>query len=215
MSTRRRLLRGFALGFLLAGSQTARSDEGPDWAAAFIRDIGNEIADIARSSQPLSERQRRLQTLIDRVADVDDAARFCLGRFWRQATPAQQSEYLQLFHAILMKVVLARIHTEAQDRTEVQVTIRRPAQREDGVYVPTVVERTGNPPVEVTWVVRADALHPRLIDVIAEGTSLRLTVRSDYSGFLAQHANNIDLLLQALREQACDNCAPPKAAAAR
>jgi phospholipid transport system substrate-binding protein len=69
-----------------------------------------------------------------------------------------------------------------------------------------VVERSGSAPIQVTWVVSPDALHPRLVDVIAEGTSLRLTIRSDYNAFLIRHEDNIDALLQALREQACNNC---------
>jgi phospholipid transport system substrate-binding protein len=193
----------------------AWSDVGTDWAAAFIRQIGNEIADIVGSPGSADERRQRLQILIDRVADVDDAARFCLGRFWRQASPAQQSEYLVLFHSVLMNVVLARITAESQASSQVHVTINRPEMRQEAVYVPTIVERSGNPPVQVTWVVRADALHPRLLDVIAEGTSLRLTVRSDYNAFLTRHDNNIDLLVQALRDQLCDRCASTTSSAAR
>ena len=207
MSTRRQSLQ---LGFFLAvwsRSRRAWSNEGTDWAADFIRQIGNEIADIAASGATADERRQRLQNLVDRVADVDGAARFCLGRFWRKATPAQQGEYVGLFRTILMKVVLTHINAESEVRKEVRVTIGRPEVRQDGVFVPTVVERSGSAPIHVTWVVSADALHPRLIDVIAEGTSLRLTIRSDYSAFLLRHEDNIDALLQALREQACNSCA--------
>jgi phospholipid transport system substrate-binding protein len=108
-----------------------------------------------------------------------------------------------------MRILLAHISAESQARkNEVRVTIAHPDLRQDGVYVPTTIERSGNPPVRVTWVVRADALNPRLIDVIAEGVSLRLTVRNDYSAFLLHHGNNIDSLLEAMRNQTCDDCAP-------
>jgi phospholipid transport system substrate-binding protein len=209
------LLHFVAFASLWARSPGAWSDGDTDWAVAFIRQIGNEIANIVGSPGPANERRRRLQSLVDGVADVDDVARFCLGRFWRQASPAQQSEYVALFHTILMKVVLIRINAESPARSEVHVTTSHPEMRQDSVYVPTVVERSGNPPVQVTWVVRADMLHPRLIDVIAEGTSLRLTVRSDYNAFLTRHGNNIDILLQALRDQACEGCVPTTSSAVR
>ena len=207
MSTRRQSLQFAAVLFLWGRSRRAWSREDTDWAADFIRQIGNEIADIAASGATADERRQRLQNLVDRAADVDGAARFCLGRFWRKATPVQQSEYVGLFHTILMKVVLTHINAESEVRKEVRVTIGRPEVRQDGVFVPTVVQRSGSPPIQVTWVVSADALHPRLIDVIAEGTSLRLTIRSDYNAFLLRHEDNIDALLQALREQACNSCA--------
>jgi phospholipid transport system substrate-binding protein len=193
---------------LLAWSPRALSDGSIDWAAAFIRQIGNEIADIADSPGSEDERRQRLQHLVDQVADVDDAARFCLGRFWHLASRPQQSQYVALFHTVLMKVVLARINAESQVRSRVHIAVNPPELRQEGVYVPTVVERGSNPPAQVTWVVRADPLHPRLIDVIAEGTSLRLTVRSDYYAFLTRHDNDIDMLLRALRNQACDDCTP-------
>lgn len=215
MSTRRQLLHLAAFLSLWVRSRCAWSNDTPDWAAEFIRQIGREIAEIAASGVPVNERRQRLQSLVDRAADVDGAARFCLGRFWRKASPGQQSEYVSLFHTILMKVVLAHINAETQVRKEVRVTTGRPEVRQDGIFVPTVVERSGNPPIQVTWVVGADALHPRLVDVVAEGTSLRLTLRSDYNAFLTRNNDNIDALLQALRQQACENCTTPTLPAAR
>ena len=94
-------------------------------------------------------------------------ARFCLGRFWRQATPAQQQDYVRVFHAVLMNAVLSRVGD--YEHNEVRVMIDRPETREGAIHVPTVVERTGNPPVRVIWVVGADADNPRIVDVIAEG----------------------------------------------
>lgn len=215
MSTRRQLFHFVAFLSLWVRSRRAWSNDSVDWAVDFIRQTGNEIADIAASGAPANERRQRLQNLVDRAADVEGAARFCLGRFWRKASPAQQGEYVGLFHTILMKVVLAHINAESAARTTVRVTIGRPEVRQESVFVPTVVERSGNPPIQVTWAVSPDALHPRLIDVVAEGTSLRLTIRSDYSAFLMHHDNNIDALLQALREQACNACKPTTLPAAR
>ena len=215
MSTRRQMFHLVTFLSLWVPSRRAWSNDGNEWAVGFIRQIGNEIADIVARGAPAPERRERLQTLVDRAADVDGAARFCLGRFWRKASPMQQGEYVGLFHTILMKVLLTHINAELQTRTAVKVTIGRPEVRQDGVFVPTVVERSGNPPIQVTWVVSADALHPRLIDVVAEGTSLRLTIRSDYYAFLMHHDDNIDALLQALREQACNDCRTTTLPAAR
>ena len=42
----------------------------------------------------------------------------------------------------------------------------------------------------------------KIIDVIAEGTSLRLTQRSDYSSYLAHNNNSVQALINALKQQA-------------
>jgi phospholipid transport system substrate-binding protein len=46
---------------------------------------------------------------------------------------------------------------------------------------------------------------PKVVDVIAEGTSLRITQRDDYASFLTQHGDNIDGLLDAIRHQLSQN----------
>jgi phospholipid transport system substrate-binding protein len=168
-------------------------------AAAFIKQTGQEMASLIGGAPTIAEKRRRLQPFIDRVVDVDSVARFCLGRHWRGATEAQQGTYVRLFHGVLLNNVVSRMGD--YQHTEMRVIIGQPEAHEDGIHVPTVLERTGNPPAKVVWVVRPDGA-PRIVDVMAEGTSLRLTVRSDYNAFLARHGDSIDALIGALREQA-------------
>lgn len=205
----RRTLLGLGLCAVLPQARAA-AQESTSWAAAFIRRVGNEIAAIVAAPDPPEMRKRRLATLIDDAVDVSGAARFCLGRYWRQATAQQQQTYVALFHAVLMRAVLGRIDNQQQTDAAIQVNVERPEMREDSIYVPTVVQRAKTPPLKVTWVVNTDADNPRIVDVIAEGTSLRITMRSDYASFLHQHDESIEALLQALRQQACDNCSNAK-----
>ena len=65
----------------------------------------------------------------------------------------------------------------------------------------SVLNRPGNAPNKVDWVVEAEGT-PKVIDVIAEGTSLRLTQRSDYSAYLARNGNSVQALIDALKQQA-------------
>jgi phospholipid transport system substrate-binding protein len=187
---------------------SASADAGPSWAAAYIRRIGDELAAIVANAGSSEVRRRNLRPFIDRVVDVEGVARFCLGRFWRQVTPAQQRDYNQVFHAVLTNAVLSRVGD--YEHNEVRVLIDQPETREGAVQVPTVVERTGNPPVKVTWVISGGQDNPRIADVIAEGISLRLTMRSDYNAFLTRHGDSVDALLEALRQQVCDSCAPAR-----
>jgi phospholipid transport system substrate-binding protein len=207
MVVRRWLIRAVAALLLAANPLVgAGAESGAAWAAAYIRRVGDELAALMAGAHSAEARRQGLQPFIDRVVDVDDVGRFCLGRFWHKATPAQQREYIRLFHAVLMNAVLSRVGDYEQN--EVRVSIDRPEVRDGTVNVPTVVERTGNPPARVIWVVKDDADNPRIVDVIAEGTSLRLTVRNDYSSFL-NHRHDVDALIDALRQQACDGCGKP------
>ena len=67
--------------------------------------------------------------------------------------------------------------------------------------VSSSVERPNNPPTTVDWVVADAAGNPKVIDVVAEGTSLRLTQRQDYASYLTHNNNDVDKLIDAMRQQ--------------
>jgi len=58
------------------------------------------------------EKRRRLQQIIDATVDVDEIARFCLGQFWRIATPDQQAQYLFAFHDLLVTEIAGHLGVE-------------------------------------------------------------------------------------------------------
>ena len=77
----------------------------------------------------------------------------------------------------------------------------RAQARDGGVSVDTVVTRPGSAPTAVAWIVSNASGSPRIIDIVAEGTSLRLTQRSDYGSYLSHNNNNVQALLEAMRRQ--------------
>jgi phospholipid transport system substrate-binding protein len=83
----------------------------------------------------------------------------------------------------------------------VKMTVQHARPQDDEAIVTTVVERPNNPPTNVDWVIEQPAAAPRIIDVIAEGTSLRLTQRQDYASYLTRNNNNVDALIEAMKQQ--------------
>ena len=145
-------------------------------------------------------RRGRLALFLDRVVDLDGLAGFCLGRYWQAATPAQQAEYRQLFRLVLANNVASRLAAATANVAQVQTG--RPERKGDEILVPTSVERPNNRPSRVVWVVVPAGDSYRIVDVVAEGISLRLTQRSDYASFLAGSNGDISVLLRALRQKA-------------
>ena len=182
-----------------AASASARTQGDPAAAVAFIRKAGDELAAIVGGNTSTAEKQQKLGSLIDRDVDVDGTARFCLGRFWRLATLKQQHEYEQLFHSVLVREVVVRLGDYQQE--QVHLIVGHPEEDYGNIDVPSTLERTGHPPAHVTWVLRDDGSGFKIVDMLAEGVSMRLTVRSDYDSFLTGHNDSIDALLVALRQQ--------------
>jgi phospholipid transport system substrate-binding protein len=166
-------------------------------AAAFIQKFGKSLTDVVNGEAPLAEKQRELRPLIDADVDVDTIARFCLGRFTASATPQQVAEFTNLFHAVLINNISAKIG----EFKGVSFTVGSANVRGNETVVSSVVVRPNNAPNNVQWIVSTAGGAPKIVDVVAEGTSLRLTQRSDYASYLSQHGNNVDALIAAMKAQ--------------
>lgn len=185
----------FALAALVLPAGAARAAD-PAKAAAFVQAMLDELLAVANGAGTLATKQPALARIIEARVDIAAVAQFCLGRFWRTASPAQRAEYSTLFQRVLIKNIAARVG-EYQGVTYSMVGTK---PRADDIAVATIVNRPGNAPNKVDWVIVADGA-PKVIDVIAEGTSLRLTQRSDYAAYLARNANSVAALIEALRQQ--------------
>ena len=80
--------------------------------------------------------------------------------------------------------------------------IQPPVPHPDGTtWVPTLVRGAGTPEARVSWVVQTTPPPMRLVDVVAEGMSLRLAKRSDFDAYLSRHGGDIAAFLDALQRQ--------------
>jgi phospholipid transport system substrate-binding protein len=179
---------------LLLRAAPASAAIAPAAAASFVNtQLGNVLA-LVNANAP--DKAARLQALMEATVDIPGIAQFCVGRFWRTASPQEQADYSALFHKVLTTNVLGRIGEYQGTTFQLGGTL----VKDDTVAVTTTLMRPGNAPNRVDWVV-ADIGGPKVIDVIAEGTSLRLTQRSDYQSFLQRNNNRLQALIDALRAQ--------------
>src|SRR5690242_19998071 len=171
-----------------------------DRASALVKSIGDQLVSVVNGPGGERDKRARLTEIIDSGVDVDGVARFCLGRFWRTASPDQQRRYMELFHQVLVNNITSKIG----DYRGVRFQMGRTQRRDDDAVVSTVVERPNNPPTNVDWIVSSPTSDPKIIDVVAEGTSLRLTQRQDYASYLSHNNNNIDALIHAMQQQVAE-----------
>lgn len=170
-----------------------------DPAALFIRDVGQQFPLMLGNATTIAEKRRRLTPFVARVVDVEAVARFCLGRYWSVATPEQRDRYQALFLKSLVNTIAGRMATYQGGLGH--VVVQTPVVHPDGTYVPTLVQGTNTPEVHVAWVVEADRTPMRIVDVVAEGMSLRLAKRNDFTAYLMQHGGDVAGFLAALERQ--------------
>ncbi len=195
MLTRRNtfLLGAAAVATLVAAPRAWAQD-----ATGFVVNLGNQLAAIVNGPGGYEEKKRRLEPVIEQAVDVDAIGQFCLGLYWRRANPQQQQEFIRLFHTVLMNNIGGKLG-------QFQGVTFRPTtttQRDGDSVVGTVIQRPNQQPNNVQWVVSTATGRPKIIDVQAEGVSLRLTQRNDYSAYISGHGGSVDALLAAMRRQA-------------
>lgn len=177
-----------------AGAQDAgRGDE----ATRFVQHLGNQLVAVVNGSASAAQKRADLQRLVDGAVDVDRIAQFCLGSFWNTATPEQQRKFTALFHQVLINNVTGHLGEYAG----VSFVMTSTEERGGAEYVGTIVRRPNNPPANVQWVVSYETGSPKIVDVQAEGTSLRLTQRDDYLSYLRRHNGSVDALIAAMQRQ--------------
>ncbi len=169
----------------------------PAAATAFIRTTADRMIGIIDGSEDRAARGAQLQTIVDESVDTEQIARFCLGRYWRVATPAQRQHFVQLFHRVLLNGVTGQI----SGYRGVRIDLDRATVRGQTTIVQSTVHRPDQAAVDAEWVVAGTAAGLRIQDVVADGVSMRLTRRSDYGSYLASHRGNIDALLAAMQSR--------------
>ena len=196
LMSRRLLLTGFAgLASFPARAQSMDISR----ATAFVNKAGQDLVTAINDPRlNLTQRRDKVANILRTAIDIEGTGRFILGRYVRQASPAELQDYLKLFDEIIIRNLSARFG----EYRGVKFSLGRSQQRtEEDALVSTLIERPNSPAFTLDWRVAEINGQPRVVDVIAEGTSLRLTTRSEYAAVIQRNNGRVASLLDAMRGQ--------------
>lgn len=168
-------------------------------ASAFVDKAGQDLVNAINDPRlNLAQRRDRVASILRTAIDIEGTGRFILGRYVRQASPAELQDYLKLFDEVIIRNLSARFG----EYRGVKFSLGRSQQRtEEDALVSTLVERPNTPAFTLDWRVAEVNGRPKVVDVIAEGTSLRLTTRSEYAAVIQRNGGRVAALLDAMRGQ--------------
>jgi phospholipid transport system substrate-binding protein len=186
---RRLLLVLLAAGLLPLGWHTTRAAPSVDDARALIEQISAQVLAIL-SDQAFTDRQKfdALVALLDGPIDLDLVARLILGRHWRTVDDAQRQEYLTLFREYALANLASKLHLYRGQSFE--VTGAKVVSDQDALVNSRILS-DGEPPLQVDWRLRErDGAAPVTIDLIVEGVSLIVTLRSEFGSVIERQGFN-------------------------
>jgi phospholipid transport system substrate-binding protein len=195
---RRLLLALLAAGLLPFGWRAAGAAPSADAARALIEEVSAEVLAIL-SNQALADRQKfdALVELLDEPIDLDLVARLILGRHWRSADDGQRQQYLVLFREYALANLASKLHLYRGQSFE--VTGAKVVSDKDALVTSRILSE-GEPPLQVDWRLRErDGAGPVTIDLIVEGVSLIVTLRSEFAAVIERQG--FDGLLAELRQR--------------
>jgi phospholipid transport system substrate-binding protein len=170
-------------------------------AATFIADLTDKaIAGLTKQNLPLEQRAQEFRAIFTQNFDVPAIGRFALGRYWRTASEEEKAEYLKLFEDFIVGTYSARFGDYSGEKIKINGTR---LGDEGEVTVFTELQRSGNsgPPYKVDWRLRRDGSTFKIFDIIAEGISMSVTQRDDFSAAIQRSGGKVSGLIASLKEK--------------
>jgi phospholipid transport system substrate-binding protein len=165
-------------------------------ARALIEEVSAEVLTIL-SDQSRGNRQKfdDLVVLLEQPIDLDLVARLILGRYWRTTDDGQRQQYLQLFREYALANLASKLHLYRGQSFE--VTGAKVVSDQDALVTSRILS-DGEPPLQVDWRLRQRSDGGLVtIDLIVEGVSLIVTLRSEFASVIERQG--FDGLLAELR----------------
>jgi phospholipid transport system substrate-binding protein len=194
----------FAAGVLAVGvlllPAPRRPALGGSSGVAFLQDLGDRaVAMLSDPALPESSRTENFRALMSESFNMPAIGRFILGRYWRQASDPQKAEFLETFQ----RVMAARFAPYFAGSSQDSFTIVGPVDGagDNRQAVRSKIRLTDGQLAQVDWHLAKHDGGFRIVDVVTEGVSMGITLRSEYGSVLSRNSGDIEALIQLLQER--------------
>jgi phospholipid transport system substrate-binding protein len=179
-------------------------------AADFLASLQEKAASrLGDSSVTTEEKEQHFRQLFNENFDVPAIGRFVIGRYWRAASDADQQAFLKVFEDAMVQRFLPLLAENSSERFQIG-TVTRDSANENMVLIDSRIDRTQGEPYRVSWRVRESDGSFKILDIVAEGVSMAITLRSEYGTVLKNNGGQLPPLTDALREKVARGAFAPQ-----
>lgn len=191
------------LGVAAPPAALAADDEPTNGKARiFLASLGERAINVARDkAAPKEDRETRIRALLREGFDLKIIARLVLGKHWRRMDDSQRKEFVGVFEDAMVQqslTIFGRYTNETFDITTVGPDRTNPKL----IAISTNIKRSNGAAAKVDWRLRKSGQNYKIIDIVAEGVSMALTLRQEYSAVIERSGGKIDGLIEELRKAA-------------
>jgi phospholipid transport system substrate-binding protein len=170
-------------------------------AADFLANLQEKAASqLGDTSVSEAEKEQRFRELFNENFDVPAIGRFVIARYWRGASEADRAAFLEVFEDAMVQRFLPLLAENSSERFQIG-SVTPDSNAEDMAMIDSRIERSQGEPYRVAWRVREREGQFRILDIVAEGVSMAITLRSEYGTVLKNNGGQLPPLTEALREK--------------
>ncbi len=191
----------FTVMILAVLSTPVPAAQTPGDAGAFLEELSHRAkTQLNEPGISEEEKERRFRDLLHQGFDIEAIARFILGRYWRVAKEPERQDFIKVFEDSLVFRFLPVFgdYSEAALRFG---KVRPFGKTPDLFNVESELSRPEGPPVHLNWRVHKGSKGYRILDILAEGVSVAVTLRSEYGSVLKRNGGNVSTLNKTLRDK--------------
>jgi phospholipid transport system substrate-binding protein len=193
-------MRLIALTFSLFLALNAGAQElSPD---ALVRKVTADVLESVKSDKQLAagDHKKALALAEQKIlphVDFREATQLAMGKSWHSATPAQQTQVVDAFRQMLVRIYSNSIDVYRGQTMKVLPVRMAPGATE--VVVRNQYLRDGRPPVSVEYAMKKSPEGWKIYDITVEGVSLVLTYRAEFEQ--VTRTSGVDGLIKRLAEK--------------
>ena len=166
----------------------------------FIRDLSDRaIVKLTDQNAGEKEKEQDFRVLMNEGFDIRAIGQFVLGRYWRRANEMQRRDFMAAFEDMIVYRFLPLFSEYSGETLEIGL-IRPFSENPNFFNVTTRLELRGSEAINVDFRVRRAETAYKIVDVVAEGVSYAVTLRSEYASVLKQNGGDVNALIRIMRE---------------
>lgn len=190
------IVAAFALAVLAAPFTARAVDEGA--AREHVADVYGALVDIAVNGGGVAAQKEAFRAVLVTDIAYEEMARLSMGSVWRAMSEGQKSRFTDAFLTYIVETYASRFADF--DGEELSVGDIIDANGDEVLIDSAVVTTNGSrDTIQVIWhLIEIDG-EPKVLDVLIEGVSLRVTAGGDFAAILERNGDDIDGLIDQMQ----------------
>ena len=184
----------FLLVFYLSISNFSQAIE-PD---IFVQSTVNRASQTLSKDISKKEKMLELQELAKDTVDIKGIGFYTLGKYRKEISDDQKSQYSKLFKDYFLKSFSSRLSEYSNPKINV---ISKDKKNDKYTIVSSILVATKDrPEIKIDWrIYTKDPDKPLIRDLIIEGLSLARTQKEEFASIIKSNNGNIEALFESLK----------------